>query len=60
MLTDTLIQLFDNYQPPEQAGFRRHYSTIDHQNIVDLYVAFATYNKATYDTAETTRKHKPN
>ncbi|XP_064073992.1 uncharacterized protein LOC135193837 [Vanessa tameamea] len=30
VITNRLTRWFDNFQPPEQAGFRKGYSTIDH------------------------------
>lgn len=63
IITNRLTNKFDEYQPPEQAGFRKGYSTIEHiQTIrtliekcseynVPLHLAFVDYNKA-FDSVE--------
>lgn len=63
IITD-LINKFDFYQPVEQAGFRRGYSTVDHLQLmhmliektteynIPLHLAFVDYQKA-FDSVET-------
>lgn len=63
IITNRLTNKLDFYQPPEQAGFRKGYSTIDHlqtiRNLLEkateynipLYLAFIDYEKA-FDTIE--------
>lgn len=63
IITTRLTNKFDNYQPVEQAGFRKGYSTIEHiQTIrlliekcteynIPLHMAFIDYNKA-FDSIE--------
>lgn len=64
VLTNRLASRFDAFQPPEQAGFRKGYSTIDHIHTVrqviqkseeynqPLCLAFVDYEKA-FETIET-------
>ncbi|KAJ2937651.1 hypothetical protein O0L34_g19326 [Tuta absoluta] len=64
VITNRLARRFDDFQPPEQAGFRKGYSTIDHiftvRQIVQkteeynlpLCLAFVDYEKA-FDSIET-------
>ena len=64
VVTNRLARRFDEFQPPEQAGFRKGYSTVDHihtlRQIVQkteeynlpLCLAFVDYEKA-FDSIET-------
>ncbi|MBF2463452.1 reverse transcriptase family protein [Listeria welshimeri] len=64
VVTNRLAIKLDEYQPPEQAGFRKGYSTIDHIHTVrqiiqkteeynqPLCMAFVDYEKA-FDSIET-------
>lgn len=64
IITNRLTNKFDEYQPVEQAGFRRGFSTIDHLQTVrtlieksteynvPLYLAFVDFHKA-FDSIET-------
>ncbi|CAG9116832.1 unnamed protein product [Plutella xylostella] len=63
VITNRLEQRLDDFQPPEQAGFRKGYSTIDHIHTLrqviqkteeynlPLYLAFVDYEKA-FDSIE--------
>ncbi|KAL0831036.1 hypothetical protein ABMA28_001919 [Loxostege sticticalis] len=64
VITNRLARRFDDFQPPEQAGFRKGYSTIDHIHTLrqviqkteeynlPLCLAFVDYEKA-FDSIET-------
>lgn len=64
VVTNRLATRLDEYQPPEQAGFRKGYSTVDHIHTVrqiiqkteeynqPLCMAFVDYEKA-FDSIET-------
>ncbi|CAG9133443.1 unnamed protein product [Plutella xylostella] len=64
VITNRLAQKLDEFQPPEQAGFRKGFSTIDHIHTVrqiiqkteeynqPLCLAFVVYEKA-FDSIET-------
>ena len=64
IITDRLTNKFDFYQPVEQAGLQKGYSTIDHLQVIHmliektteysipLYMAFVDYEKA-FDSIET-------
>ena len=64
VITNRLARRFDDFQPPEQAGFRKGFSTVDHihtlrqviQKIEEynlpLCLAFVDYEKA-FDSIET-------
>lgn len=64
VLTNRLARRFDDFQPPEQAGFRKGFSTIDHIHTLrqviqkteeynqPLCLAFVDYEKA-FDSIET-------
>ena len=64
VITNRLARRFDDFQPPEQAGFRKGYSTIDHIHTLrqviqkteeynrPLCLAFVDYEKA-FDSVET-------
>lgn len=64
VITNRLARRFDDFQPPEQAGFRKGFSTIDHihtlRQIIQkteeynrpLCLAFVDYEKA-FDSIET-------
>ncbi|CAH2092277.1 unnamed protein product [Euphydryas editha] len=64
VLTNRLTRRLDDFQPPEQAGFRKGYSTIDHIHTLrqviqkteeynlPLCVAYVDYEKA-FDSIET-------
>lgn len=63
IMTNRLTKVMDENQPPEQAGFRTQYSTIDHLHTINqviekaleynqnLYIALIDYSKA-FDTVE--------
>lgn len=64
VITNRLARRFDDFQPPEQAGFRKGFSTIDHIHTLrqviqkteeynqPLCLAFVDYEKA-FDSIET-------
>ena len=64
VITNRLARRFDDFQPPEQAGFRKGYSTVDHIHTLrqviqkteeynlPLCLAFVDYEKA-FDSIET-------
>ncbi|XP_063539716.1 uncharacterized protein LOC134748833 [Cydia strobilella] len=64
VITNRLARRFDDFQPPEQAGFRKGYSTVDHIHALrqviqkteeynlPLCLAFVDYEKA-FDSIET-------
>ncbi|XP_063630801.1 zinc finger protein 135-like [Cydia splendana] len=64
VITNRLARRLDNFQPPEQAGFRRGFSTVDHIHTLrqviqkteeynlPLCLAFVDYEKA-FDSIET-------
>ncbi|XP_063547113.1 uncharacterized protein LOC134754708, partial [Cydia strobilella] len=64
VITNRLARRFDDFQPPEQAGFRKGYSTVDHIHALrqviqkteeynlPLWLAFVDYEKA-FDSIET-------
>ncbi|CAG9136986.1 unnamed protein product [Plutella xylostella] len=64
VITNRLARRFDDFQPPEQAGFRKGYSTVDHiftlrqieqkteEYNLPLCLAFVDYEKA-FDSIET-------
>ena len=64
VITNRLAQKLDEFQPPEQAGFRKGYSTVDHIHTLrqviqkteeynrPLCLAFVDYEKA-FDSIET-------
>ena len=64
VITNRLARRFDDFQPPEQAGFRQGFSTIDHIHTLrqviqkteeynrPLCLAFVDYEKA-FDSVET-------
>ena len=63
MITIRLTKILDENQPSEQAGFRAHFSTLDHLQAITqimekteeynlpLHMAFVDYSKA-FDTVE--------
>ena len=63
ILTNRITKIMDENQPPEQAGFRKQYSTIDHLHTINqviektqefnlsTFIAFIDYKKA-FDSVE--------